>query len=90
MNPFKNKQDVIVHVLWEDMNEATIPQECVKIKLDIDKIKGVKDSFFTKDSKISNIVVFAEWSEDEINSKTDEIRKIPNVKKVSTHVLVPA
>ena len=86
---FGNKQNVIVHVLWNDMNETTIPQECQKIKTEIDEIKGIKESFFTKESKVSNIVAFAEWNEDEIESKTEEIRNIPNVKSVNTHILVP-
>jgi hypothetical protein len=29
-------------------------------KTEIDKIKGIKESFFTKESKVSNIVAFAE------------------------------
>jgi hypothetical protein len=57
-------------------------------KTEIDKIKGIKESFFTKKSKVSNIVAFAEWNEDEIN-KTEEIRNIPNVKSINTHILVP-
>jgi hypothetical protein len=57
-------------------------------KTEIDKIKGIKESFFTKESKVSNIVAFAEWNEDEIN-KTEEIRNIPNVKSINTHILVP-
>jgi hypothetical protein len=60
-----------------------------EVKTEIDKIKGIKESFFTKESKVSNIVAFAEWNEDEIKSKTVEIRNIPNVKSVNTHILVP-
>ena len=87
---FGNKQNAIVHVLCNDTNETTIPQECRKVKTEIDEIKGIKESFFTKESKVSNIVAYAEWNEDEIESKTEEIRNISNVKSVKTHILVPA
>lgn len=82
------KKSLLIHVKWGD---SSMPfKQCNRIKNDIDKIEGVTESFFTKNSDVSDIAVLAEWELHEIEDKISEINRISNVKSVEYHILVPA
>jgi hypothetical protein len=82
-----HKDELLIHISWKDINNGD--NQCQEIKKELDKIKGVKRSFFTKNSSISNIAVFAEWIAKDIPSRINEIRKIKNVKDVDVEILTP-
>lgn len=83
------KKSLLIHVKWGDPS-MPIKQQCDRIKSDIDRIEGITESFFTKNSDVSDIAVLAEWESHEIEDKISEIRRITNVKSVKYHILVPA
>jgi hypothetical protein len=78
-----HKQQVMIHILLNDI----LHSRKHSIKSAMDKINGVKDSFFTEYSRVSDIVVIAAWTEDEVKNKLDELRKIQDVKSVTPFTL---
>lgn len=80
---FNYKQQVIVHILLVDKS----PSQKQYVKSVIDSIKGVKDSFFTPNSNISDIVIFAAWNEQDIQKKLNELKQIPSIKSVTPFLI---
>ncbi len=48
---------------------------------------GLKDIFFTPFSKVSDIVIFAVWKEEDIKKKLEELEQIPGIKDVESFPL---
>jgi hypothetical protein len=86
----ENKSNVLIHILWNKMPDEDANKVCEKIKYDLDKIEGVKESFVTEGSEISDIAAFAEWKEHDIKNNIEKIRRIANIKSVEAKILVPA
>jgi hypothetical protein len=80
------KKKLLIHILWKSFSS----DDYADLKKKIDNIKGIKESFYTEESTISNIAALAEWNKDEIKERIDEIRKMRNVKDVDARILVPA
>jgi hypothetical protein len=76
---FNYKQKVIIYIVLND-NSPPRPQI---IKSEIDKIDGLKDSFFTPNSNVSDIVIFASWKEEDVSKKLNELKQINGVKSVT-------
>ncbi len=72
------------------MDNESNDHVCKEIKDSLDRIEGIKESFVTPDSEISDIAAIAEWSESEIKNRLSEIRLIKSIKSVDAKILVPA
>ena len=83
------RSKILIHILWNHLIRDNF-RDYIEFKNELDKIKGIKESFFTEQSKISNIAALAEWNESEIKSRINEIRKLRNVKDVDARILIPA
>lgn len=83
------RSKILIHILWNNLLRDNF-RDYIEFKNELDKIKGIKESFFTEQSKISNIAALAEWNESEIKSRINEIRKLRNVKDVDARILIPA
>lgn len=87
----KYKRKVLIHVLWniqDQQQESTDKREDLKKKLE--KIKGIKEGFFTEGSEVSDIAAIAEWTIEETYLRIQEIINISNVRDVDIRILVPA
>ena len=83
------RSKILIHILWNHLIRDNF-RDYIEFKNELDKIKGIKESFFTEQSKISNIAALAEWNESEVKSRINEIRKLRNVKDVDARILIPA
>jgi hypothetical protein len=76
--------------MWNKGKDKEFTDNCEELKKELDKIKGITESFFTEGSDVSNIAALAEWNEDEIKARVEEISNLKNVRKVDAGILIPA
>ena len=86
----ENKRNLLIHIMWNFMKDQESTDKCKDLKKELDKIKGIKESFFTEGSDVSDIAALAEWTVEETDQRIEEIRKIKNVRDVDVRILVPA
>jgi hypothetical protein len=87
----EDKHNLLIHILWNYKQDKEFSSDkCEDLKKELDKIKGIRESFFTEGSDVSDIAALAEWTEEETKRRIEEIRKIKNVRDVDVRILVPA
>lgn len=88
-----NLSDIFIEIQYDSSNEIKSVNDIENIENKFKKVKGVHSVKFvpkrTLDT-IPDIIALANWNENEINSKINEIEKIPNVKKVTWKQLLQA
>lgn len=86
--------DIFIEIKYDNSDMEIKSIEDIKsIENQFKKIKGVYSTKFVPkrdDDTIPDIIALANWDKNEIQSKIEEINKIPNVIKVSWKELLKA
>lgn len=88
-----NLLNIFIEIKYDSTNEIKSVKDIENIENRFKKIKGVYSVKFVpkrNDDTIPDIIAIANWNEDEINTKIEEIEKIPNVINVTWKRLLPA
>lgn len=90
----ENWPDIFLEIKYDNSNiEIKSIEDIKNIEDQFKIINGIHSvKFVTKriDDTIPDIIALANWNENEIDSKVEEIKKIPNVKQVTWKELLKA